>query len=138
VPVDEPSVEPAPVAEPATGEDGAAEAGANGENEESSAIDDALGRELALLDRARAANAACHTGRALSILARYERDYPSGQLAPEAAFLRVVIMCRAGQEGLARTQAHALGRRWPSSPLASRALLVCDLPEAKEKCDETD
>ncbi len=66
-----------------------------------------LGIEIAWLDAARRALSESNAPVALSILERYDRDFPNGALAPEAAVLRVEAMVKAGN----RTGAIQLAER---------------------------
>jgi hypothetical protein len=59
-------------------------------------------------------------------------------LAHEAEFLRIVVLCRSGESGLARAHAMSFRKRWPTSPLKARVGRVCQLPEAKEVCHDRD
>lgn len=76
--------------------------------------------ELALLDSARARLAAGNAGAASFQLDRYAREFPSGALQPEAAFLRIQALSQAGQhDAAARVGRHFLGQ-YPASPHADR------------------
>lgn len=68
---------------------------------------DNLAEEMRLLDAARTALTHGEAAVALANLARYERSFPSGALAPEASVLKVRALLAAGD----RTGAEALGRR---------------------------
>lgn len=59
----------------------------------------ALAAELALIDGARSALASGDRARALVILDRYAREFPSGQLAPEAAAVRAEAAAGPGDAG---------------------------------------
>lgn len=87
---------------------------------------DALARELALIEPARAALLTNDTGQALKLLGRHRREFPAGMFAQEAAATRIEALCRLGDVEGARRETDAFARRWPESGLAARAASSCD------------
>jgi hypothetical protein len=81
---------------------------------------DTVAEEVAALDKARAALAAGDGSTALARLDAYERRYPRGTLAPEAAVLRVRALVKLGRSREARSAVEAFVRAHPGSPQASR------------------
>ncbi|MCH9682665.1 MAG: hypothetical protein K0V04_14615, partial [Deltaproteobacteria bacterium] len=84
-----------------------------------------LGRELAAID---AVNAALRTNdlkQAAAALARYEQEFPRGQLRAEARALRIIVDCRRGASG-AHVAAERFQRREPNSVLAERVTAACN------------
>lgn len=91
------------------------------------APDDSLAREVATLDRARAALVRGEQHTALAVLTGYQRDYPSGVLQQEATVLRIqALMAARDQEG-ARSAAAAFLRSHPQSPHARRLQVLLKL-----------
>lgn len=87
---------------------------------------DALARELALIEPARAALLAGDAEQTLRLLARHRREFAGGMFAQEAAATRIEALCRLGDEEAARRGLDAFARRWPQSGLAARAARSCD------------
>ena len=85
------------------------------------APDDALARELALMNHARVAIARGSAEEALLDVARHERDHASGQLRSEREVFAVQALVQLGRRAEASQRAKALGDREPSSPYARRA-----------------
>ena len=81
-----------------------------------------LERESAALERALAALDRRAPAEALSVLAQHAADFPAGQLAEEAAALRVEALASAGQAQAARAQLATFRSRWPNSPYDARAM----------------
>lgn len=79
---------------------------------------DTLTVEMRLLRTARRALAAGEPGAAVDALAEHQRRFPNGELAPEAAQVRVEALCAAGRTDDARAAAAALAERWPALPAA--------------------
>jgi hypothetical protein len=84
-----------------------------------------LSAELRFIESARAHLARGDARRALAVLSRHAAEFPSGQLAQEAAELRVRALCRAGNDEQAEAEASRLLERWPASPFAGREGEVC-------------
>jgi hypothetical protein len=81
----------------------------------------ALAAEIAMLDQARAAVAAKTGDRALDVLGRYARQFPSGTLGLEATVLRIEALYLTGATGAAT----ALGRDFLAShPTSTHATHV--------------
>ncbi len=76
--------------------------------------------EIALVDAARSAIRADAPDRALSLLDHYRHSYPRGELAPEAAVLRIEAVAAAGRTIEARRLARAFLAQHPESPLSDR------------------
>jgi TolA-binding protein len=74
--------------------------------------------EVSTLDRARAAVAAGDSGRALEVLDGYGASFPRGVLRPEATYLRIQALLKAGQREAARELATRLLADHPDSPHA--------------------
>lgn len=82
--------------------------------------EDALKAEVALIDRARAALARGDTSEALMLLARHQKQYPSGALTPEAFVLELTTLERAGRGDVARARARAWLATHPDGDYADR------------------
>jgi hypothetical protein len=78
-----------------------------------------LAVEVALLDRARSALAAGDAVGSLSVLDEYARERRSGVLAPEAQFLKIQALERAGRTGAARALARDFIAKNPGSRRAA-------------------
>ena len=76
--------------------------------------------EVTALDRARSALAAGDANRALERLGQYEQAFPKGALRPEATYLRIQALSKAGQHGAARELAARFLAKNPSSPHAAQ------------------
>lgn len=83
-----------------------------------------LGREVALLQRARAALAGGGGAAALGVLHGYAQEFPSGALRAEAAALRIEAVASLGDRALARRLGAEFERSFPSSPLLARVRAV--------------
>ncbi len=79
-----------------------------------------LAREVAALDRARAAALAHQPLRVIALLNAYQREFPSGALNPEAQVLRIEALAASGQLDKARALAQKLLAADPTGPLADR------------------
>jgi hypothetical protein len=79
-----------------------------------------LPRELAMLDRARAALAEGDPALALSMIDAYFARFERPELAPEATVLAIQALVRAGDRDAARRRASAFLAANPSSPYAAR------------------
>ena len=76
--------------------------------------------EVTALDRARSALAAGDAARALELLAQYEQGFPKGTLRPEATYLKIQALSKAGQRAAARELARRFLAKHPSSPHAAQ------------------
>ena len=85
-----------------------------------SATSGALGRELSLLEQARAALERGRASTALQALADYRAEFPSGALHIEAAALTVEANARAGNGQQSERLAASFLEHFPNSPLAAR------------------
>jgi hypothetical protein len=79
---------------------------------------DTLAAEMALLRAARRALAEQRAGAALEALDQHLRQFPDGELAPEAARVRVDALCVSSRMADAEAAAAALAERWPAVPAA--------------------
>ncbi|MCC6215218.1 MAG: hypothetical protein IT376_10135 [Polyangiaceae bacterium] len=80
-----------------------------------------LGAEVRALDGARAVLASGDPRGTLAALDRYQSEFPAGALAPEALYLRMTALERAGDSTPARVLAQRLVDAHPGSPQAARA-----------------
>ncbi len=76
--------------------------------------------EVTALDRARSALAAGDAARTLELLGQYEQAFPKGALRPEAMYLRIQALSKAGQREAARDLAARFLAKHPSSPHATQ------------------
>ena len=83
-----------------------------------------LAQEVALVDRARGALARGDAARALAALDDYEARFTRRKFAPEALYLRMEALLRAGHSDAARGVAEKLAKSYPTSPHAARARQV--------------
>jgi outer membrane protein assembly factor BamD (BamD/ComL family) len=79
---------------------------------------------MSLLDAARTALAEGDAPRALSSVAEYERQFPDGSLAPEAAVLRIEALAAMGADGDAIAAADRFLAAAPNSPHARRVRAI--------------
>ena len=79
-----------------------------------------LADEVAALDKARAAAVAGDPARALRLLDSYQRQYPNGNLGPEAQLLRIEALVQNGQSTVALPIARRMLKDAPSGPHAER------------------
>jgi hypothetical protein len=79
-----------------------------------------LGREIDLIDTARAALSRGDARGALATLDAYSRLYPRGRLSMEAEVLRIDALERSGDADGARRRAEAFLRHHPKSVLSAR------------------
>lgn len=86
-----------------------------------------LAREVALLDKVRAAVSARAWNRALGLLGRYDREFPHGALRPEARVLEVEALARSGNLRAATRIAQPILDRAPESLGAARIRRVLGL-----------
>jgi hypothetical protein len=90
--------------------------------------DDALDREVGLLDTARSALARGDTASALRALDRRDREFPRGALGPEALVIRVQVQLALGNRAGAQAAARGLLVRNPDSAQARTLRTMLDLP----------
>jgi hypothetical protein len=79
-----------------------------------------LAQEVALLDAVRVALDGGRAAQAMELLDRYERDFPHGQLAPEALLFRVRTYGAAGNTSAASSLAAQLLAKTPDGRYADR------------------
>ncbi len=76
--------------------------------------------EVAALDLARNVLAGGDAARTLGLLDQYEQAFPKGALRPEATYLRIQALSRAGQREAARSLAARFLAHHPKSPHAAQ------------------
>lgn len=81
---------------------------------------DALGAEIALLDRARGALREHEGARAVAILSEYQLHFAHGVLRPEAEVLHIEALVQRGSTAKARQLAQRFIAEHPSHPLSDR------------------
>jgi len=79
-----------------------------------------LEEEVAALDAARTVLAGGDPLRTLKLLDQYQQAFPKGALRPEASYLRIQALSKAGQAGAAREQAARFLASHPKSPHAAQ------------------
>lgn len=84
-----------------------------------------LAEELRLVGAARRALVDGDPRAALAKIATYERHFAHGELAPEAALVRIDALCAAGRVSDADAEVDRFVDRWPDSPHRRRALRGC-------------
>ena len=89
-----------------------------------------LASELALLTQISTATKRGDVARAEHLLANYDQQFPSAQLAEERAAAGILLECGAGRTASARAQARRFFEHWPRSPLVARINSSC-IAEAK-------
>jgi hypothetical protein len=93
---------------------------------------DALSREVPLIDAGRADLAAGAPSRALESLEAHRREFPRGQLAAEREFLAVQALVQMNRSGEAKERAEDLAYRFPSSSYAARATRLIEDVQAQK------
>jgi hypothetical protein len=93
---------------------------------------DALSREVPLIDAGRADLAAGAPSRALESLEAHRREFPRGQLAAEREFLAVQALVQMNRGGEAKERAEDLAYRFPSSSYAARATRLIEDVQAQK------
>lgn len=91
-------------------------------------VDDFLNAEVSVLGRAREELRLGRPGRALDVLAEYDRRFGKGMLGEERRAIAAIATCQANPGSVARTQAEAFIRSAPSSPLLERVRATCVTP----------
>jgi outer membrane protein assembly factor BamD (BamD/ComL family) len=91
--------------------------------------DAALLAEIALLDRARNALRERASARAVALLEQHARRFARGELAPEAAALRIEALVQRGSHAEAEALAQRFVRAYPNHPLSAQ---VSRLTQASE------
>jgi hypothetical protein len=79
-----------------------------------------LAAQIALVDSARAALAAGHAERALSIVRDYQLDYPAGTFRPEVSAIKIEALVKLGRKAEARALAERFVKGYGPGPLAER------------------
>lgn len=85
-----------------------------------------LAQETRLLSQAQAALASGALARALGLVERHGRRFPTGQLRSEFAAVRVLALCQAQRWDEGGQAAAEFVERWPRSPLAPSVRAACD------------
>jgi hypothetical protein len=93
--------------------------------------DDALDREVGLLDTARNALARGDTASALRALDRRDRECPRGALGPEALVIRVQVQLAQGNRAAAEAAAHRFLAKNPDSAQARTLRTLLGLPSPR-------
>jgi hypothetical protein len=88
-------------------------------------LEDALATEVRLIDGARAALDGGEPSRALVLLDDHDRRFVAGALAPEAAALRVDVLCAAGRTTESESAVRRFEALYPGSPLERRFASTC-------------
>jgi hypothetical protein len=83
-----------------------------------------LAREVAALDRARAAALEHQPLRVITLVDAYQREFPNGALSPEARVLRIEAFASSGQLDKARVLAQKVLAADPTGPLADRVRAI--------------
>jgi hypothetical protein len=83
-----------------------------------------LGPETAALDQARGALKAGDPAKTLGLVARYQREFPGGVLAQEAAVLRIDALAQQGNRRAAAAEARRFLNAHPHSPHAERLQIL--------------
>ncbi len=86
---------------------------------------DGLAGELRLVGAARRALVNGDPRAALAKIVTYQRRFAHGELAPEAALVRIDALCAAGRVADADAEVDRFVNRWPDSPHRRRALRGC-------------
>lgn len=84
-----------------------------------------LGAETRLIEAAQQELGAGQGQRALDLLDRHRDEFPSGALAEERDFARVIALCQLGRQNEANAVAVSFLRAAPSSPLVPRLRKSC-------------
>lgn len=92
-----------------------------------SGIDPLLAETAALRDAQRAMRSG-DPARAIALVDKQDRQYPTGSLRQERAAARIFALCALGQVAQARTQARAFEQHWPRSPMLTRVQTSCGAP----------
>jgi hypothetical protein len=79
-----------------------------------------LGAQVALLDAARTAAAAGAFGEALSLTDRYQREFPTGELAPDAEVVAIEALAAQGDDDALRERVARFLARYPADPHVAR------------------
>jgi hypothetical protein len=79
-----------------------------------------LGKQIALVDAARAALGSGEAARALGIVREYQATYPGGTFRPEVAAIKIEALLKLGRESEARASAERFAATYGSGPLAER------------------
>lgn len=97
---------------------------------------DPLQAEATLVRSLRAQVSAGRFAEAMRLVERHGREFADGALGDAVAALHVEALCQAGQEAAARTQATALLRARPGTPVARRLSQGCRFKKITNRSDE--
>jgi hypothetical protein len=100
----------------------------NSASKRTAAPDDSLGRETALLLRARAALAKHDAPAALALADEHASQFPNGRLVQERLAVRALAFCALGRLAQARAATRELERIAPRSPHLMRKPMTCPTP----------
>jgi hypothetical protein len=99
--------------------------------------DEGLADQIGMIDRARRSVASHDPNGALVALDDYQRQFPRGALAPEAAVLRIEALAQQGDRSRATVLARKFLAAHPKSPQAARLRsLLPELVSTREGSDE--
>jgi hypothetical protein len=116
--VDEPPGSPTEVVEPEAKPEAAKAPSPKAPRESLEAESELIAEAKAALDRGDA-------GRALDLVERHRRDFPSGQMGEEASRVRAQALCDLGRIDESREEARRFLDAWPDSQYRARMLRVC-------------
>lgn len=85
-----------------------------------SAPSSTLGAQVELLDAARTAISAGAFGEALGLTAQYQRDFPAGELTPDAEVVALEALAGRGERAALEARAARFLARYPTDPHAAR------------------
>lgn len=97
------------------------------------ATPDDLGKELASLDRARAALRSGDANRTLRLLDEHGRKFPRQRLRVEATVLRIEALSASGRSGAARKAGEDFLAKHPNGPYAQRVRSLIGSERPKEE-----
>jgi hypothetical protein len=88
-----------------------------------------LGKQIALVDGARAALGSGGAARALGIVREYQATYPSGTFRPEVAAIKIEALLKLGRKTEARAAAERFAATYGSGPLAERVARLAGIAQ---------
>jgi hypothetical protein len=88
-----------------------------------------LGKQIALVDGARAALGSGGAARALGIVREYQATYPSGTFRPEVAAIKIEALLKLGRKTEARASAERFAATYGSGPLAERVARLAGIAQ---------
>ncbi|HWZ89226.1 MAG TPA: hypothetical protein VNW92_10260, partial [Polyangiaceae bacterium] len=85
-----------------------------------------LGAQVALLDASRTAIAAGAFGEALRLTEQYQRDFPAGELTPDAEVVALEALAARGDRDELAVRAARFLARYPADPHAARVKALAE------------